>query len=195
MKPKRSYAASPTKSNSYDCCQTPPYAVDPLLPFLPRSKSVVIWEPAAGEGYIVRKLESEGFKVVASDILTGQNFFKWQPSYFDIIVTNPPYSDKYFWLERCYQLGKPFAMILPVETIGVGKAQKLFSRYGVEVIWLSSRVGFKMPSQKTFEESSPQFPTAWFTWGLGIGKENTFAQMPRYSMDQLSLRLDISAKE
>lgn len=190
MKPKRSYAASPTKSNSYDCCQTPPYAVDPLLPFLPRSKNVVIWEPAAGKGYIVRKLESEGFSVLATDIQTGVNFLTDNLEGWDIIVTNPPFSIKYKFLRRCYELGKPFALIMPVESMGVGEAQKLFSVFGVEVIWVNRRIGFEMP-KKGFN-CTPQFATAWFTWGLRIGRENTFSQMPRYSMDQLPLRLEVS---
>jgi hypothetical protein len=81
MKPKKMKAANANESKSYDRCGTPSYAVAPLLPYLDPSK--VIWEPAAGEGYLVKALKDGGCpSVIASDILTGQNFFTYRPEEF-----------------------------------------------------------------------------------------------------------------
>lgn len=146
-----------------DACQTPGYALDPLLPFL--SSSWTIWEPAAGEGLLVEALQSNGFPVVASDLLTGQSFFNFCPPSWDCLVTNPPYSLKYPWLERCYALGKPFALLVPVETIGSQKAQALFEKYGFEMLLLNRRVNFKTPN-KGWENSGAQFPVFWLCWQL-----------------------------
>lgn len=115
-----------SRSNEFDRCQTPAYALDPILPYL----HGVIWECAAGEGSLSNAFIRHGFKVIESDILNGQDFFRWQPELFDCIVTNPPFSSKFEWLERCYQLQKPFALLLPVETLGANKAQKLFTGGG-----------------------------------------------------------------
>lgn len=176
-KPKVNRAANAGKSNSYDQCQTPAYALDPLLPHLDKAWS--IWEPAAGEGLLADTLRQANLWVLASDILTGRNFFEWEPMVlWDAQITNPPYSLKFPWLERSYALGKPFALLLPVETIGAATAQKLFRKFGVEVIYMDKRINFKMPN-KGWEGSSAQFPTAWFTWGLNIGKEMTFAEIER----------------
>jgi hypothetical protein len=153
----------------YDGCQTPYDALDPLIPYLPDG---LIWEPAAGEGNIVAKLRLEGFMVVDSDILTGHNFFEFEPQSWDCLVTNPPYSIKYQWLRRCYALRKPFALLLPVEVIGTKTGQMLFEDHGIEIVFPHGRVNFKMPNKGW--DSSAQFPTAWFTWGLGIGRELTF---------------------
>jgi len=171
-----------SRSNEFDRCQTPPYALDPILPYL----SGTVWECAAGEGSLSMALEKLGFKVVASDILRGQDFFRWQPESFDCIVTNPPYSSKFEWLERCYQLGKPFALLLPVETVGANKAQRLFEKHGVEVVFMNRRVNFKMP-RKGLDGAGAWFPTAWFTHGLGIGQQMTFAKIEYRNDEQMSL--------
>lgn len=176
QKPKTNRAGDEYVPQGYDACQTPPEAIDPLLPYLPREWR--IWEPAAGEGLLVDALyDSDFHSVLASDILTGQNFFEYEPDEaWDALVTNPPYSIKYKWLARCYALGKPFALLLPVETLGAKQAQELFREYGLEVVFLDRRVNFKMP-YKGWDGGGAQFPVAWFTRGLDIGQQMTFARM------------------
>lgn len=158
----------------YDLCQTPAYALDPLLPYL--TEFTTIWEPARGEGYLEAALYDAGFDVIPTDIQTGQNYFEFEPGRsWDCSVTNPPYSIKYKWIERCYELGKPFALLMPVETLGAKSAQRFFKEYGLEIIFLDRRVNFKMPNKGW--DSSAQFPVAWFTWGLNIGEQMTFAKI------------------
>lgn len=158
----------------YDACQTPAYALTPLLPYLKRHW--IIWEPAHGEGLLTNALESNGLKVVTSDILTSQNFFDYEPDGWTATVTNPPFSLKYKWMERCYLLGKPFALLLPVETLGAKTGQELFRQYGLELVLMDKRINFKMPN-KGWDGGGAQFPVAWFTWGLNIGSQMTFARI------------------
>lgn len=149
-----------------DACQTPAYALDPLLPYLTGFKT--IWEPACGEGLLVDALQDctpDRFTVIGSDILDGRNFFDFEPDGWDCLVTNPPYSIKFQWIARCYTLGKPFALLMPVETLGAKTAQDLFERYGVEILLLDKRVNFKMPV-KGWEASGSQFPVFWLCWKL-----------------------------
>lgn len=186
MKPKQNKAGDISKSHIFDRCQTPFYALDPLLPYL--SKSWIIWESAAGDGQIVAKLELSGFNVVSSDILTGQSFFNYLPPAWDCQVTNPPYSIKYHWLNRSYQIGKPFALLLPLETLGAAQGQKLFEKFGIEIILLNKRINFNMPN-KGYTGSGAQFPVAWFTFGLNIGQHLTFAKIKYYDDKQKELNL------
>ena len=97
-----------------DDFQTPAVALGPLYPYLPPSS--IVWECAAGRGNLVRALQGGGYNVIASDLLTGQDFRMWTPDSFDVIVTNPPFSLKGEFLERAYLLGKPFAFLLPLTT-------------------------------------------------------------------------------
>lgn len=163
MKPKVNRAGSVEAGKGYDRCNTPAYALDPLLPYIRRGWA--IWEPAAGTGNLVGALGSRGYAVTGSDILDGRNFFDYQPPTFDAIVTNPPYSIKFDWLARCYALGKPFALLVPVETIGAQAAQRLMERHGAELLLLNRRVNFEMPN-KGWEGSSAQFPTCWLCWRM-----------------------------
>ena len=174
MKPKINRTGDIYIPAGYDACQTPAYAIDPLLPYLPGDWT--IWEPACGENFLVDALYDANRKVTTGDILTGQNFFEYQPDTWDCQITNPPYSIKYDWLARSYELQKPFALLLPVETLGAKTAQTLFSEYGLEVIFLDKRINFKMPN-KGWDGAGAQFPVAWFTWKLHIGAQMVFAHI------------------
>ena len=171
---KSNRKTDPAEEGGLDFCQTPPYALLPLLPYLPTHWT--LWEPARGEGYLEAALKDKDFSVVSSCILAGQDFFEYTPDGWDVLVTNPPFSIKYDWLERCYELGKPFALLLPVETLGTQSGQYQFAEHGIEIILIDKRINFKMP-EKGWEGSGSQFPTAWFTWGLNIGQQMTFERI------------------
>ncbi|MHA2094578.1 MAG: hypothetical protein ACW98F_08115, partial [Candidatus Hodarchaeales archaeon] len=100
------------------------------------------------------------------------------------IVTNPPYSIKYAWLEKCYEYEMPFALLMPVEMLGTAKGQRLFDKYGIEVIFMSPRVDFYMPN-KGWEGGGAQFPTAWFTWKLNLPKQINFATLNKPKRSEL----------
>lgn len=183
QKPKTN-RTSDEDSPPFDRCQTPRYALDALLPFL--SAEWLIWESAAGEGLLAGALMEKDLSVITSDVLPSDecaadvcdhDFLTDDPlENADVQVTNPPYSRKYDWLARSYQLGIPFALLLPVETLGAKTAQALFREHGVEVVLMDSRVNFKMPNIG-WNGSAAQFPVAWFTWGLNIGQQLTFAHI------------------
>jgi hypothetical protein len=165
VKPKINRAGDPETSLPMDRCMTPTYALDPLLMYL--HPDSLVWEPAAGTGNIMRALAPRW--VIGSDLhgdyaRPPRDFFRWQPPTFDILVTNPPYSIKFRWLERCYDLGKPFALLVPVETIGAKAAQTLMERHGCELLLLNRRVNFEMPNKGW--AGSAQFPVLWLCWKL-----------------------------
>ncbi len=178
MKPKQNGKGDIYIPAGTDACQTPAYALGPLLPYLQNYQNV--WESACGRGWLMSALLESGIgEVVGSDLaVTGHNFFDYTPDDWECQVTNPPYRIKYQWLRRSYELGKPFALLLPVETIGAKAAQVLFDRYGVEIIFMHPRVDFYMP-QRGFKGKGAQFPVAWFCSGLSIGKSLTFADISK----------------
>lgn len=159
----------PSRQGSPNDFQTPSSALTPLMMYL--QPEWIIWECAAGEGNLVHALRSFGYQTVFSDILFGQDFLSYQPQNWDCIVTNPPFSIKQQFLNRAYMLGKPFALLLPLTTFETEKRQRLFRENGLEVIFFNPRINFETPSGG---ESRSWFATAWFTWGLNIGKQMTF---------------------
>jgi len=165
------------QGNSNDF-QTPPLALKPLIPFL--NKDWTIWECACGKKNLKEELELKGFEVIATDIIYDKeyDFLNWNPEYneFDCIITNPPFSLKQEFLERCYKIGKPFALLLPLTTFETAKRQNLFKKYGIQVIFFDKRINFETPSGKG---SGSWFATAWFTWGLNLPKTLNFVKLER----------------
>lgn len=165
------FSKMPPKNVRYsDDFQTPKYAIVPLLPFL--NRDWIIWECACGKGNLVEALEEGGFKVIGTDILDGFDFLRWEPEKFDCIVTNPPYSLRYQFIKRAYELGKPWAMLMTLTTLE-GKRQELFRKYGIELLLLNKRVNFETPSGRG---SSAWFPVAWFCWKL-LPKQIMFGEV------------------
>jgi len=164
----------PQNVKSADDFQTPKIGIEPLIKYL--DKKWIIWECACGKGNLVTAFKEQGFKVIGSDISMGVNFLTQRPETFDCIITNPPYSIKQQFLERCYFLGKPFALLLPLTTFETQKRQALFKKFGLEVIFLDRCINFQTPSGKG---SGAWFATAWFTSGLNIGRQLTFEHLPK----------------
>jgi hypothetical protein len=162
MKPKRAY-----KPGAQDACYTPAYALGPLLRFVP--PGATIWEAACGSGNLDGALRRRGHPVIASDLASGVDFLTSEPPACDLLITNPPYSLKFAWLRRCYAIGKPFALLVPVEMIGAAQAQALFRQHGMELLLLDKRVNFEMPraaDKPSGWQSSAQFPVLWLCWRL-----------------------------
>ncbi len=153
-----------------DDFQTPAEAIEPLIKFL--NKDWIVWECACGKGNLVKGFESKEFKVIGTD--KEFNFLLNQPEEFDCIITNPPFSLKTEFIARAYNLKKPFAFLLPLTTLEGQKRQAFFKRYGIEVILFDKRINFETPSGSG---SGSWFATAWFTWGLNIGKDLTFVKL------------------
>lgn len=188
MKPKKSNPGDINVLSAMDVCQTPPYALEPLMQYIDGESlwdrtgpnPPIIWEPANGQGILSNALKVADFDIVTSDIQTGQNFFEYDPDNWDVLITNPPFSIKPAWLRRCYELCKPFALLMPVEFMGTAGAAKLFAEYGVEIMILTPRVDFKMPKEGWF--SSAQFPVCWYCWNL-LPKPLMFAELNKPQRD------------
>jgi hypothetical protein len=149
-----------------DIWYTPPEALDPLFPFLKTGST--IWEPACGSGSLVDGFKSHGHNCIGTDITTGHDFLITPaPVGIDYIITNPPFSLKDGFLEKCYRLEKPFALLLPITGIGSQPRKTLFSKSGLEVVLLDRRIHFHAPGKK---KRSSWDETAWFTYGLNIGR-------------------------
>jgi hypothetical protein len=149
------------KREKFDNLYTPIEAVHSLLRHINFNR-LNVWECAdPGNSKISQGLREVKFNVISTDISTGFDFFKDIPTFdFDMIITNPPFSLKNKWLKKCYEYGKPFALLLPLTTLeGIGR-NKLFTRYGISVIVLDKRIDFTGKGANWFNAS-------WFVWNVG----------------------------
>lgn len=156
------------RTRGFQDWQTPYPAVVQLVDWLPPpDRTGVIWEPCCGNGNIVQVLRDAGRPVLGTDIKTGTDFLTADPPEgTGAIVTNPPYDLKDQFLARCYALGFPFALLLPLCSLGGSGRSELYRRNGVGVLVIPNRVAYQNP------DGSPGkgigFESAWFTWKLGI---------------------------
>lgn len=94
---------------------------------------VTVWEPACGNGSMVKVLEEYGYNVYGTDIQTGTDFLA-QTSLPEAIadaddlwiITNPPFSLAEEFIRKAHYFGKPFAMLLKCQYWHSAKRLKLF---------------------------------------------------------------------
>lgn len=156
----------PMQSGKTDEVFTPAYAITPLLPYL--KKEWTIFECAYGGGHLAKSLTDNGYSVVGDAAI---NFFDFSSSDFDwcdCIITNPPYSKKTKFLEKCFETGKPFALLLPLTALEGKARNSLYRKFGVQLIIPDRRIHFLMTETRLGKKSSAWFQTAWFTSKLNL---------------------------
>lgn len=157
------------KNGPNDEFYTPSIAVNMILPFIPIHVTRV-WEcTAVKESQIVKVLRENGYSVVSTHIEDGYDFLKFEPSDYDMIITNPPYSLKTKFLQRAFDLGKPFMFLLPITTLEGVERNKMFMANGLQLLIPDMRFSF-IANRK----SGAWFQTSWFTWRLGLVKDLNF---------------------
>jgi hypothetical protein len=102
----------------HDDYMTPKYAWENIQHYIPKDK--VIWEAFYGDGKSGEYLTELGFNVIHND----NDFFESNEG--DIIVSNPPFSDKNKTMNRLKELDKPFIILLPQPAINTTSIRELF---------------------------------------------------------------------
>ena len=139
------------KTSDGDECYTPNYALEVLLPYLDKNKTY--YEATSNiSSNILNFAKENKFNFIGSN---GKDFLNDELPDFDAIITNPPYSIKDKFIKKCYDLNKPFALLLPVTAIQGKFRGKLFNDNGIELLVLNSRVDFT-------GKGAPHFGVAWF---------------------------------
>ena len=112
-------------SGSNDECYTPKYAVLPILKYIPNES--VVWCPFDTEESEFVKEISKANKVIFSHINNGQDFYNYEPKEkWDIIISNPPFTNKRKIFERALSFNKPFALIMSNTWLNDSAPKQLF---------------------------------------------------------------------
>ncbi len=124
-----------------------------------------ICEPCAGEGHIVRVLESKGLFVSPNDITWPHGFDMTQPENWllrDWTITNPPFNKATPILQNAYEhsrIGVAFLLRLSYLEPCVDRARWLQLHPPTRVIILNPRPKFRSDTN-----GSDSVTTAWFVW-------------------------------
>ena len=149
-----------------DLYETPATATQVLINTLVLngiSKDSTIWECCAGNSAISNVFRNSGFRnIIETDLFpTGEmrklDFYNDTPSFqFDFLITNPPYDQKEHFLNKSLQYGKPFALLLPLESLKNRAFRDVNNR--LQLLILNKSLKFKKEDGK--EAMIPI--TAWF---------------------------------
>ena len=127
-------------------CYTPDYAVAPILEFIPQNAT--IWCPFdKSESEFVKQI-SQTNHVVYSHIDEGQDFFDYEPSDWDIIISNPPFQQKRKFFERALSFNKPFALLMTMTWMNEAAPVQLFEERGLQLLLFDKRIEFIQPNPK-----------------------------------------------
>jgi len=73
---------------------------------------MLIWLPFDNElSNLYQGLKLNGYNTILSNLENGQDFYFYEPKYFNIIITNPPFSDRTKLIKRLVHLNKPFIIL------------------------------------------------------------------------------------
>jgi hypothetical protein len=156
---------------------TPPYAVEPILEYIPADATV--WCPFdTRDSFFVRMLRAKGCKVIATHLDDGIDFFDYEYE-CDYIVSNPPYSLKSEVLEALFASKTPFAMLIGV--VGIFESQhrfKLFRDNVFEIMYLNKRVSFFESFTEGKPARNPPFSSVYITSNM-LPEKIMFAEIDK----------------
>jgi hypothetical protein len=154
-----------------------------------------VWEPAAGDGAMVREMESVGLTVRASDLIDRgcgadiRSFYDFPVAPSKAILTNPPFSEcawgsgKARWLTHALDnLSIEYmALLLPFTFCGAAGLAKLWNRHApARVHLLRWRIDF------TGQGASPA-TNAWVVWDKAHRGETVLRMLDRSDARQAEL--------
>ena len=155
------------KKEKNDELYTPEYAIKPLIKYLP--KNIKIWECTDyGSSNITKVLKENGYEVITThkdnfDFLKDKADFE-----FNMIITNPPYSLKDEFIEKCYEYDKPFCLLLPITALEGIQRGKYWKKYGIDLLVFDKRIEYM--------NKSCYFNTSWFCYNV-LPKQLIFEEL------------------
>ena len=159
-----------------DEAYTPRYAVEIILPYIKPAST--IWCPFDKDySEFVKVFREKGFNVINTHIDDGGDFFKVEVPACDYIISNPPYSNKRAVLRRLNDIGKPYAMFLPITMLNDNYGKELEN---IELLIPNKRTEFK----QTGKASSIPFKCAYFCKGM-LDKQIVFCEMKRIKEQEI----------
>ena len=79
--------------------------------------------------------------MIRSSLAEGKDFLEYEPDEpYDVIITNVPFSLKDKILKRLDELGKPFAILLPLNSLQGQTRYEVFS-HGIQLLAFDKRIG------------------------------------------------------
>lgn len=145
-----------------DECYTPAYGVTPIIKYIP--KDAIVWCPFDTEHSEFVKQISHNHRVVYSHIDAGQDFFTYEPNEWDVIVSNPPFTNKRQFFERALSFNKPFALIMANTWLNDAAPKQLFMDKDLQLLMFDKRMEFIQPNG--VKSGKITFSSSYYCWNF-----------------------------
>ena len=145
-----------------DECYTPDYGVEPILEFIPENK--IVWCPFDKKESEFVKQISKNNPVVHSHIDNGKDFFDFEPTEWDIMISNPPFTNKRKYFERALSFNKPFALIMTNTWLNDSAPVQLFHDKELQLLMFDMRMQFISPDNR--DNSKITFSSSYYCWNF-----------------------------
>ena len=133
-----------TSKGKNDECYTERYAVEPLLEFMQPYKNKIIWCPFDDETSEFDKVfQEEGYNVTYSHINNGQDFYVYEPDKWDVMISNPPFTNKSSIFRRALSFNKPFALLMTITWLNDSAPANVFKDKELQILSFNRRMQFK----------------------------------------------------
>lgn len=143
-----------------DECYTPKETVLALFPFVEKYKDKTIWLPFdTKESQFTKTLSENGYKIIHSHISEGKDYYNYEPQNWDVMISNPPFTNKRKIFERAMSFNKPFALLMNIVWLN-DKAPKEVFNNEMQLFLLKERVNFLSPKGESL--GRPTFASAFF---------------------------------
>lgn len=149
-----------SKGNN-DECYTPDYGVVPILKYIP--KNAIVWCPFDTEESEFVKQISKQNNVVFSHITNGQDFFNYQPEHWDVLISNPPFTNKRKYFERALSFNKPFALIMTNTWLNDAAPKQLFKEKELQLLLFDKRMKF---INSNISKHKITFSSSYYCWNF-----------------------------
>ena len=167
-------------SGNNDECYTPDYAVRPILKYIPEGATV--WCPFDTDASEFVRLISkkDNVNVIKSHLDDGQDFLQWQPKeHWDMIVSNPPFSNKRKFFDRALRFNKPFALIMANTWLNDSAPKQLFMEHNkdLQLLMFDKRMEFNQSDGKVNNKIT--FSSSYFCWNFLFKKDDEGKEIPK----------------
>ena len=172
-----------------DFYETPYSMTSHLLEVEDFNKSLTVCEPACGDGAIVKILEKKWDNVVAYDI---EKNFLWETENYDYIITNPPFSLAYEFVQKAKQIAtEKFAFLLPLSYLhGKKRYDNIYmdKQYGLKKVYVFTR--YPMLGESLREDGKYNTGMMVYAWYIF---ENHYSGLP--VIDWIDNNKDVLSKK
>ena len=145
-----------------DECYTPDYGVKPILKYIP--KDAIVWCPFdTEESEFVKQIDKTNL-VIYSHISMGKDFFDYEPVEWDIIISNPPFTNKRKYFERSLSFNKPLALIMTNTWLNDSAPKQLFKDKDLQLLMFDKRMKFISPDGRDNDKIT--FSSSYYCYNI-----------------------------